>query len=68
MDSRHCTCKDHNCALHPLNHALGCTPCVRKNLRAHEIPSCFFAECLDEKPDGYTFSHFADHVRKAESM
>ncbi|WHH59855.1 DUF6485 family protein [Petroclostridium sp. X23] len=37
-----CTCKDTNCKLHPFNHNLGCDPCIRKNLNAGEIPSCFF--------------------------
>lgn len=37
-----CTCKDSTCKLHPSNHKLGCDPCIQKNLKAGEIPSCFF--------------------------
>ena len=43
-----CTCDDLTCALNPnnpdkpMNYQLGCDPCIRKNLKAGEIPSCFF--------------------------
>ncbi|AGC68774.1 hypothetical protein Cst_c17940 [Thermoclostridium stercorarium subsp. stercorarium DSM 8532] len=37
-----CTCTDLSCKLHPNNHSKGCDPCVRKNLKDGEIPSCFF--------------------------
>lgn len=37
-----CACKDTKCKLHPSNHNLGCDPCIKKNLKAGEIPSCFF--------------------------
>jgi len=37
-----CTCADLNCKLNPHNNAKGCDLCVKKNLKAGEIPSCFF--------------------------
>lgn len=37
-----CTCTDLSCPLHPTNHDQGCTPCIGKNLKAKEIPNCFF--------------------------
>ena len=40
--SSFCTCERTACPLHPANHNQGCAPCIRKNLRAREIPSCFF--------------------------
>ncbi|WIV13697.1 DUF6485 family protein [Proteiniborus sp. MB09-C3] len=43
-----CTCKDLNCKLNPHNHDLGCDPCIRKNLKQGEIPSCFFHLIQDD--------------------
>lgn len=37
-----CTCTDLNCRLNPRSYAKGCDLCVKKNLQAGEIPSCFF--------------------------
>jgi len=37
-----CTCTDLSCKLHPHNNSKGCDLCVKKNLKAGEIPSCFF--------------------------
>ncbi len=37
-----CTCGDKDCPFNPVNHDEGCTPCIAKNLKAGEIPSCFF--------------------------
>jgi hypothetical protein len=37
-----CTCADKKCPFHPSNHNEGCDPCIKKNLRVGEIPSCFF--------------------------
>ncbi len=36
-----CTCTDFKCPLHPTNHDKGCDPCISKNLRKDEIPTCF---------------------------
>jgi hypothetical protein len=37
-----CTCADHDCPLNPVNHDLGCTHCMEKNLRGGEVPSCLW--------------------------
>ncbi len=37
-----CPCKNTSCRCHPSNHIYGCSPCIEKELRKHEIPSCFF--------------------------
>jgi len=40
-----CTCDDTSCVLNPNNpdtNIKNCDPCIRKNLKAREIPSCFF--------------------------
>nr|WP_312578070.1 DUF6485 family protein [Sedimentibacter sp.] len=60
-----CTCRDLKCPLHPTKHDKGCTPCISKNLRAKEIPSCFF-NLVDnaENRDGYAFKDFAELVLK----
>lgn len=42
MKSDFCTCRDYKCALNPANHGEGCDPCIRKNLKKGEIPTCFF--------------------------
>ena len=64
-----CTCKDLSCPFHPTNHDRGCAPCIAKNLKRREIPSCFFH--LAEKEhvgDGYGFEDFAESVlRNADS-
>lgn len=41
-----CTCKNIKCKLHPANHDLGCTPCIEKNLKADEMPNCFFDKLI----------------------
>ena len=38
----YCTCTDLACPMHPTRHNRGCTPCVVKNLKQGEIPSCFW--------------------------
>lgn len=61
----YCTCTDLDCPCHPSRHDQGCTPCVRKNQRQGEIPSCFFKLVEDrQKPDAYFFENFADWVKK----
>lgn len=40
--SNFCTCEHTNCKLHPSNHEKGCSPCIEKNLKTGEIPSCYF--------------------------
>ena len=61
----YCTCTDLDCPCHPSRHDQGCTPCVRKNQRQGEIPSCFFKLVEDrQKPDAYFFENFADWVKE----
>ena len=58
-----CTCTDLACPLHPTNHDRGCAPCIAKNLKLKEIPSCFFNLLEDGRPrDGYRFEDFAEGV------
>lgn len=55
-----CTCGDRKCPFHPTNHDQGCTPCIAKNRKLGEIPSCFFNQLKDTGPrTGYTFEDFA---------
>ena len=63
-----CTCDDLGCSLNPNNpdnpnnpnnsnnQILGCDPCIRKNLKAGEIPSCFFLLVKDDLSDVEDFS------------
>lgn len=55
-----CTCQDLECPLHPANHDRGCSPCIQKNLRMREAPSCMF-NLVDggEGGHGYTIEAFA---------
>ncbi len=55
-----CPCKDTNCPVHPMKLGKGCDPCIQKNLKQGEIPSCFF-RAVSENLDGleeYTFESF----------
>lgn len=60
-----CTCKDIECPFHPTKHDNGCAPCIAKNLKQGEIPSCFFNK-IDgaENRTGDTFEDFAKIVLK----
>lgn len=61
--SKFCTCKDLKCPLHPSNHNKGCAPCIAKNLKQKEIPSCFFNVAQPSKTGrGYSFEDFAQAV------
>ena len=40
--SKFCTCDNYDCPLHPTKHESGCAPCIAKNLKLKEIPTCFF--------------------------
>ncbi len=63
--SKFCTCTNLECTLHPTRHDQGCAPCIAKNLKLGEIPSCFF-NLLDnaESRTGDTFEDFADLIIK----
>lgn len=55
-----CTCGDLNCPNHPNNHDQGCTPCILKNIREKEVPTCLFNVADPErKREGYHFEDFA---------
>ena len=64
-----CTCTDTSCPFNPANHDKGCTPCIVKNLKYGEIPSCFFVAIQghDEYP-GYSYQHFAQLVKDSLGM
>ena len=60
-----CTCTDRECPLNPVNHDKGCAPCIAKNLKRNEIPSCFFNKVdPDTAREGYLFKDFAEAVLK----
>lgn len=63
--AKFCTCTNLECPLHPSRHGMGCTPCIKKNLRLGEIPNCFFGlvENSDERT-GDTLVDFAHLVLK----
>lgn len=55
-----CACTDTSCPHNPVNHDKGCSPCIAKNLRHGEIPSCFFVKVQGhDEYDGYSYRHFA---------
>lgn len=61
-----CTCTDKACPLHPTNHDKGCDPCIRKNLKAGEIPSCFFRLVSEDTSEltEYTLASFVDFYQR----
>ena len=63
--SSFCTCKDLTCPFHPSNHDRGRAPCIAKNLKEMEIPSCFF-NLVETEHNGkrYKFEDFANSVLK----
>ena len=63
-----CTCGDLECPFHPTNHDRGCSLCILKNLKAKEIPSCFFHDIDCEKPtENWHYEDFAALVQKAKT-
>jgi len=63
-----CTCPTLECPHHPQNQNEGCTPCIEKNLRKHEIPACFWfkIETAGGAEGKYTFQKFAEEIMTAE--
>lgn len=59
--AKFCTCTNLDCPLHPSRHDKGCTPCISKNLRLKEMPSCFFH--LVENAENRTGDSFADFAK-----
>lgn len=57
-----CTCTDLDCKLNPINHEKGCDLCIKKNLKAREIPSCFFklVNADTSKLKEFTIESFVD--------
>lgn len=65
--STFCTCTNHKCKLHPRNHDKGCAPCIEKNLKTKELPSCYFNLFEDadkRKSDG--FEAFCELVQNSK--
>ena len=61
--STFCTCKNYECPVHPTKHERGCAPCIAKNLKLKEIPTCFFNLAdPDGKRSGDHFEDFAKAV------
>ena len=66
MNVPFCTCTDLSCPCHPANHDKGCTPCIAKNLKEREIPTCFFKAVGHPKPtENWHFEDFASLIRAA---
>ncbi len=61
-----CTCGETDCPMHPSNHDRGCDPCIRKNLKEGEIPSCFFNLVNDDlsAQDDFTIAGFVSFYLK----
>ena len=60
-----CSCRDTKCPFHPANHSQGCTPCIRKNLKEREIPSCFFNLVGSAAElSSFHFEDFAEYVQR----
>lgn len=63
--SKFCTCNNLECPLHPSNHDKGCAPCISKNLKLKEIPSCFFNLVEDSASrEEDSFEEFANLIVK----
>ena len=64
-----CTCTDFRFPNHPRNHDRGCGPCIEKNLKLKEIPTCFFRAIDCEKPTpGWHFADFAALVEREKAV
>ncbi len=62
-----CSCTDLACPFHPSNHEQGCVPCIAKNLKEREIPSCFFhAVDAPKLTENWHFEDFAAMVQAAQ--
>ncbi len=61
-----CTCHDTKCNLNPHNHKEGCSPCIKKNLAAGEIPTCFFKVVSEDLTDvkDYSIQGFINFFNK----
>ena len=63
-----CTCDDTSCSFHPTNHDKGCTPCIAKNIKENEVPTCIFKKAdPDYAGPGYKVKDFAQLVSGNDS-
>ena len=63
-----CTCADTDCPFNPVNHDQGCTPCIAKNQREGEIPTCFYKLIDFPKPtENWHYEDFAALVQAAKA-
>ena len=67
--SKHfCACPNTGCASHPINHAEGCDPCIKKNLELGEIPACFWGNVSNVSgTTEYSAENFAKFVMEKNS-
>jgi hypothetical protein len=66
-----CTCDDLTCVLNPNNpnsNIIGCDPCIRKNLKAREIPSCFYLLVNEDMTgvEDFTIDGFVEFYLKSK--
>ncbi len=65
--SEFCTCTNFKCKLHPRNHNKGCAPCIEKNLKTREMPSCYFNLFEDaDKRTSDGFEAFCELVQNSK--
>ena len=73
MNDTFCTCEDYKCPLNPKNHDKGCSPCISKNLKKGEIPTCLFKMVNEdisgvEKFDVHGFvKHYAESKNPSQN-
>jgi len=65
-----CTCPDFTCKLNPHNGAKGCDPCIKKNLKAREMPTCFFKLINEDisHVKEFTIESFVDFYLKNKEL
>lgn len=67
MEAHFCTCTDSTCPLNPKNEnctTKSCDLCIKKCLKAGEIPACFFKAVHGDTSgqSDYSYAGFADYV------
>ncbi|MDD3148259.1 MAG: DUF6485 family protein [Candidatus Riflebacteria bacterium] len=68
MEKHFCTCSDTTCPFNPNNERCRektCDACIKKCLKAHEIPSCFFKDIHPDISGNKDFSYagFAEFLK-----
>lgn len=62
-----CTCTNLAYPLHPTKHDKRCAPCMAKNLKLKEVPSCLFNTMAGaERRAGDSYEDFAGLILKKE--